>query len=48
MYGIKNIYNMYNKIIEDFMALQRWKDTVTKALWVLYVAAAGTLINLIW
>ena len=44
----ESLMPMYNKIIEDFMALQRWKDTVTKALWVLYVAAAGALINLIW
>lgn len=44
----ENLMPMYNKIIEDFMALQRWKETVTKALWALYVAAAGAIINLFW
>jgi len=44
----ENLMPMYNKIIEDFLALQRWKESVTKALWVLYVAAAGAIINLFW
>ena len=39
---------MYNSIIEDFKELQRWKGTVTKALWGLYAAIVGYVIKLIF
>ena len=38
----------YNTIIDEFRALQRWKSTVTKALWGLYAAVVGYIVKLIF
>jgi hypothetical protein len=38
----------YNTIIDEFRSLQRWKSTVTKALWGLYAAVVGYVIKLIF
>jgi len=38
----------YNRIIGDFRELQRWKSTVTKALWGLYAAVIGYIVKLIF
>ena len=38
----------YNKIIGDFHELQRWKSTVTKALWGLYAAVISYLVKLLF
>tara|TARA_R110000824_G_scaffold289302_3_gene477844 strand:+ start:2679 stop:2987 length:309 start_codon:yes stop_codon:yes gene_type:complete len=39
---------MYDGIIEDFKELQRWKSTVSKALWGLYAAIIGYIVKLIF
>lgn len=38
----------YNVIIDEFRELQRWKSTVTKALWGLYFAVVGYIVKLIF
>ena len=38
----------YNIIIDEFRELQRWKSTVTKALWGLYFAVVGYIVKLIF
>jgi hypothetical protein len=38
----------YNIIIDEFRSLQRWKSTVTKALWGLYGTGVGYIIKLIF
>jgi tetrahydromethanopterin S-methyltransferase subunit G len=38
----------YNTIIDEFRSLQRWKSTVTKALWGLYAAVIGYIVKLIF
>lgn len=39
----------YNKIINEFKELQRWKGTVTKALWGIYAAIVGWIVKtLFW
>jgi len=37
-----------NNILEEFRALQRWKSSVTKALWGLYAAITGWIIKIIF
>ena len=39
---------MYNGIIDEFKELQRWKSTVSKALWGLYAAIIGYIVKLIF
>jgi len=39
---------MYNGVIEEFKELQRWKSSVTKALWGLYAAGIGYVLKLIF
>jgi len=36
------------KDINDFHHMKRWKDTVTKALWVVYAALIGFVIKLLF
>jgi predicted nucleic acid-binding Zn-ribbon protein len=38
----------YEEIITDFKEMQRWKDGVNKALWVLYTAIIGSAIAYIF
>jgi hypothetical protein len=38
----------YNTIIDEFRSLQRWKSTVTKALWGLYFAVVGYIVKSIF
>ena len=38
----------HNEIIEEFKELQRWKSTVSKALWGLYAAIIGYIVKLIF
>ena len=37
-----------NKIINEFKDLQRWKGTVTKALWGIYAAIVGWVVKLLF
>jgi len=39
---------MYEGVIDDFKELQRWKSTVSKALWGLYAAIIGYIVKLIF
>jgi predicted nucleic acid-binding Zn-ribbon protein len=39
---------VYNTIIDEFRALQRWKSVVTKALWGLYTAITAWIVKLIF
>ena len=39
---------IYNGIIEEFKELQRWKSSVTTALWGLYTAGVGYILKLIF
>ena len=38
----------YNKIISEFKELQRWKGTVTKALWGLYAAVTAWIVKILF
>ena len=38
----------YNVIIDEFRELQRWKSTVTKALWGLYTAVTAWIIKILF
>ena len=38
----------YNNIIDEFRDLQRWKSTVTKALWGLYTAALAWIVKVLF
>jgi predicted nuclease with TOPRIM domain len=38
----------YNKIIDEFRNLQRWKSVVTKALWGLYAASIGYIVKVLF
>ena len=38
----------YNIIIDEFRALQRWKSTVTKALWGLYTGLTAWIIKILF
>lgn len=38
----------YDKLLEEFKELQRWKGTVSKALWGVYAAMIGSIIKLIF
>ena len=38
----------YEEIIAEFKEMQRWKDGVNKALWVLYTAIIGSVIAYIF
>ena len=38
----------YNKIIGEFKELQRWKGTVTKALWGLYAAVTAWIVKILF
>jgi hypothetical protein len=38
----------YNTIIDEFRELQRWKFTVTRALWGLYAGVVGYVLKLIF
>ena len=38
----------YNKIIGEFKELQRWKSTVTKALWGLYAAVTAWIVKILF
>lgn len=35
----------YDKIIGDFEKMKEWKEGVTKALWIIFTALVGILIN---
>ena len=39
---------VYNKIIGEFKELQRWKSTVTKALWGLYAAVTAWIVKILF
>jgi len=43
-----NLKPVYEDIIRDFRDMQKWKATVTRALWVLYTAIIGYILKLIW
>ena len=38
----------YNVIIDEFRELQRWKSTVTKALWGFYTAVTAWIIKILF
>ena len=38
----------YNVIIDEFRELQRWKSTVTKALWGLYAGVVGWIVKILF
>ena len=38
----------YNKVISEFKELQRWKCTVTKALWGLYAAVTAWIVKILF
>ena len=38
----------YNVIIDEFRELQRWKSTVTKALWGLYAAVTAWIVKILF
>jgi len=39
---------IYDKLINEFKELKRWKSTVSKALWGVYAAIIGSIIKLIF
>jgi predicted nucleic acid-binding Zn-ribbon protein len=39
---------IYDELLEEFKELQRWKATVSKALWGVYAAIVGSIIKLIF
>ena len=37
----------YDKIVTDFEKMKDWKESVTKALWILFAGLAGVIIKLL-
>ena len=37
-----------DELIEDFNDVKKWKDNVSKALWILFTAIVGVIIKLIF
>lgn len=38
----------FDEFIEDFNDVKKWKDNVSKALWILFTAIVGVIIKLIF